>query len=225
MKIPKVFHFIWVGGNPLPEEFNFYKQTWIDLHPEWEVKVWDESNIDFPIINYKEFLEAGIVLKADLLKLEILYNFGGVFVDFDFECYKNIEPLIEDLEIFSSGEKDGIIGNAIMGTIPQHPVFMKLIKAAPISIEANKDCGPNVKTGPIFMTETLTFDEIYVFSPFYFFPTPPGMASPPGRPDLFPHAYANHHWAGSWIGKEDKINWSQFLKEKTDWNKWYRDNK
>jgi len=108
-----------------------------------------------------------------------------------------------------------------MGATAKHPVFKKLINAAPKSIEENKDCGPNIKTGPVFMTKTLTFDEIHVFSPWYFFPTPPGIMSPPGQAHQYPHAYANHHWAGSWIGKEDKINWSEWIKEKSDWNDWH----
>jgi mannosyltransferase OCH1-like enzyme len=226
MKIPKIFHFIWIGGNPLPEEFKFYKQTWVDLHPGWKIIVWDESNIELPLFNQKEFEEGGIVLKVDLLKLEILYNYGGVFVDFDFEAYKNIEVLIEELDIFSAGEKDGIIGNAIMGAIPEHPIFKKLIEAVSTSINNNKECGPNVKTGPVFMTETLNFNEIYVFGPHLFFPTPPGIASPPGQSKIFPQAYANHHWAGSWIGKEDKTNWEEWVKEKEKWNdKWHKKNK
>jgi mannosyltransferase OCH1-like enzyme len=211
MKIPKIFHFIWIGPDPLPEEFKFYQQTWIDLHPNWDIIIWGNNDIP-PLINQKEFNEAGIVLKVDLLKLEILYKCGGVFVDSDFECYKNIEPLINNLEVFSAGEKEGIIGNAIMGSTPGNPIFKYLIEKAPQSIKENADFGPNVKTGPVFMTRTLNPEEITVFGPELFFPTPPGHPSKTGLSHEFPKAYANHHWAGSWIGKEDKKNWNKFVK-------------
>lgn len=230
IKIPKIFHRIWLSGgleNPMPDEFVYYGQTFIDLHPDWEYKLWTDKNIPVKKFINKELYESidGLVLKADIARFELLYMFGGVYADVDFEFYKNIEPIIKDLECFSAGEKDGIIGNAILGSTPAHKVFLKLINAAPESIKENEEYGPNIKTGPVFMTKTLSFDEIYTFSPFYFFPTPPGMASPPGEADKYPGAYANHHWAGSWIDIEDKIKWEQWYKDKHNWDNWFEKEK
>lgn len=219
MKIPKVFHQIWIGGNPIPPEFLYYRETWQKLHPEWEIRVWTDDNLPKDLIN-QDVIEnvEGIVLKVDLLKLEILYKFGGVFIDTDFECYKNIEPIIKDLDIFSAGEKAGIIGNAIMGATPNHPVFLKALKAMPKSIEENADFGPNIKTGPIFMTKTLSFDEIFVFSPHYFFPIPPTFKESINQSEKYPDAYAIHHFAGSWVGKEEKKGWDDWNeKNKDEW--------
>jgi mannosyltransferase OCH1-like enzyme len=219
MLIPKIFHQIWIGGNPLPSEFEFYRQTWKDLHPDWEFMVWTDDNLPDELINQQSFDEAeGIVCKVDLLKLEVIYKYGGIFIDSDFECYKNIEKLIENLDVFSAGEKEGIIGNAIMGATPKHPVFLKIINAAPQSIKENVEFGPNIKTGPIFMTKILNFSEIHVFGPAYFFPIPPTTKESIRQSDKYPGAYAIHHWAGSWVGKEEKKSWDDWSKEnRQDW--------
>ena len=153
---------------------------------------------------------------------QLRYLIENEFIDADFECYKNIEPLIENLEIFSAAEEAGLIGNAIMGGTPKHRVFKKILRAMPKSIKENADYGPNIKTGPVFMARTLTFDEIYVFSPHYFFPTKPGYRSERGLSELYPDAYANHHWAGSWVEVEERKNWaewSQKYKKRKTWDK------
>ena len=43
MRIPQVFHQIWVGPDPFPDELAAYRQTWIDHHPHWEHRLWTES--------------------------------------------------------------------------------------------------------------------------------------------------------------------------------------
>ena len=45
MRIPRIFHQIWVGPDPFPEEFAGYQETWIRHHPEWELRFWTEENL------------------------------------------------------------------------------------------------------------------------------------------------------------------------------------
>lgn len=215
LKIPKIFHRIWIGGNPLPDEFVFYGETWEEIHPDWEMKLWTDDNMPVDKFQNKELYETvdGVVFQSDIARLELLYLEGGVYIDTDFECYKNIEPIIKDLDVFSCGEKAGVIGNAILGSTPQNPVYKKLLDALPKSFEENKDYGPNIISGPVFMTRTLTFEEMYTFSPHYFFPTPPATSNPPGESDKYPDAYGCHHWARSWVDKEGIKNWNDWAKE------------
>jgi mannosyltransferase OCH1-like enzyme len=212
MKIPKIINFVWIGGNPLPEKFQYCIQTWKNLHPDWEINLVTDENIP-SLINQELFDSVpGIVLKADILKLELLYR-GSVVVDTDMECFKNIEPIIEDLEFFSCGEQTGVIGNAIMGATPKHPSVLKLIKALPASVDKNSDYGPNVISGPVYMTKMLSFDEVYTFGPEYFFPIPPGVKEEVGQSEKYPLAYGLHHFEGSWVDKEDKKNWEEWTEQ------------
>jgi mannosyltransferase OCH1-like enzyme len=207
MKIPKIFHRIWLGPDEIPLDFKYYGETFKKLHPDWEYRLWTDNNLPIEnFINKKLFKEIeGYVLKVDMARFEILRLFGGVYADTDFEFYKNIENLIENLDIFSAGEKKGIIGNAIFGSMPNHPLLTKILKAMPKSIIANEKYGPNIKTGPVFLTWLLGNDNLPVFGPELFFPAPAGYQTPAGKPEMFPDAYANHHWAASWVGLEEKV--------------------
>ena len=95
MLIPRIFHRIWVGPDPLPAEYARYGQTWLDHHPGWELRFWTDDN--FPDgLRRPEAQERlrSPVERANILRLEVVWRFGGVYVDTDFECRRSIEPLI-----------------------------------------------------------------------------------------------------------------------------------
>jgi mannosyltransferase OCH1-like enzyme len=207
MKIPQRFHSIWLGPNEIPLEFKYYIETFKKLHPNWDYHFWTDYTLPVNSFINKELFKKteGYVLKVDMARFEILRLFGGVYADTDFEFYKNIENLIENLDIFSAGEKKGIIGNAIFGSVPNHPLLTKILKAMPQSIVENEQYGPNIRTGPVFLTKLLKDDDLTVFGPELFFPAPAGHKTSAGKSEMFPNAYANHHWAASWVGIEEKI--------------------
>lgn len=206
--IPKTFHRIWLGPDEMPEEFIYYGKTFMEKHPNWIYKLWTDDNLPIDdFINKKFFKEVdGYVLKVDMARFEILNLFGGVYADCDFEFYRNIENLIHGLDIFSAGERKGIVGNAILGSIAKHPLLPKILKAMPQSIKENEQYGPNIKTGPVFLTKLLKNDELTVFGPELFFPAPAGVQLPRDLGDMYPEAYAMHHWAASWVKLEEKVS-------------------
>ena len=44
--IPKVIHYCWFGGNPLPYEVKKCIKSWEKMCPDYEIKQWNESNFD-----------------------------------------------------------------------------------------------------------------------------------------------------------------------------------
>ena len=44
--IPKIIHWCWFGGNPVPEDVQNYVATWEKCCSDWDIIRWDESNFD-----------------------------------------------------------------------------------------------------------------------------------------------------------------------------------
>ncbi|MGE0009494.1 MAG: glycosyltransferase family 32 protein [Candidatus Babeliales bacterium] len=137
--IPKVIHQIWLGSRP-PEELKKLQKTWIDLHPDWDFKVWTEADLEaFDLINKESFKNAvNYGEKANIWRYEILYRFGGLYVDVDFECLKPFDLLhhwcdfytgIHELKWISGHEKGDKLTccNALIGSRPGHPILKALI--------------------------------------------------------------------------------------------------
>ena len=45
--IPKIIHYCWIGGAPLPELAKKCIESWKKCCPDYEIKEWNESNYDF----------------------------------------------------------------------------------------------------------------------------------------------------------------------------------
>ena len=50
--IPKIIHYCWFGGNPLPELAKKCIASWKIYCPDYEIKEWNESNFDLNCYDY-----------------------------------------------------------------------------------------------------------------------------------------------------------------------------
>ena len=187
--IPRIFHHIWVGSDPLPEEFEKYRQTWIRHHPEWEFRLWTDENLppDFERREPYELLRLPAE-RADVIRLELLYRLGGVYTDLDFECLRPIDPLLADVDFFTAYRKARRPNNALIGSVPGHPILAHAIREIrPLTTYGllNKE-----GTGPLFWRRILSdYPEVKIFEPPVFYPLTGAEIE---------EAYAVHHQARTW---------------------------
>lgn len=94
--IPKVIHYCWFGKKPLPDKNKRWMESWIKFCPDYEIKLWNEDNYDITKIPYmKEAYEKkkwGFV--PDYARLDIVYQYGGLYFDTDVELIGNIDDLL-----------------------------------------------------------------------------------------------------------------------------------
>jgi mannosyltransferase OCH1-like enzyme len=172
--IPKILHFIWVGQNQIPEAYIYYIQSWLFNHKDWKYYFWDDSNIP-KLFNQDLYDNADFYAqKADILRYEILYNYGGVYVDCDFLCLKSIDELIENIYGFSAYESAEYVAIGIMGFKKGDLFLKKIIQYIDYNILINKDKSIPNQTGPVFFTKMCNLfikdDKKYkLFSPLYFY--------------------------------------------------------
>ena len=95
--IPKIIHYCWFGGNPLPEDAKKYIESWRKYCPGYEIKEWNESNFDINCCDYvREAYEAKKwAFVSDYARFYILYQYGGLYFDTDVEM---IRPLFSILQ-------------------------------------------------------------------------------------------------------------------------------
>ena len=96
--IPKVIHYIWLGGKELPPIAEKSIRSWKKYCPGYEIKRWDESNLDLNKYQFvKDALEAKkYAFASDVLRTDILYNHGGIYFDVDVELLKPIDDLLNN---------------------------------------------------------------------------------------------------------------------------------
>ncbi|MFI7636905.1 glycosyltransferase [Nonomuraea sp. NPDC049400] len=90
-----------------------------------------------------------------MLRYELLWQYGGLYVDADFECLRPITPLLDGVACFAARESDGRrIANGLMGATRRHPFVGQLIRGLPASAQAHRGKRPAISTGPAYLTGT-----------------------------------------------------------------------
>lgn len=93
--IPKKIHYVWVGGKK-PEEVVENINKWKEYCPNYEVIEWNEQNYDMNTVPYlKEAYESKLYgYVPDYLRLDVIYKYGGIYLDTDIELKKTLDELL-----------------------------------------------------------------------------------------------------------------------------------
>ena len=115
--IPKKLHYIWLGGNPLPEIALKCMESWKKFCPDYEIVVWDESNLNLDINTYcREAYDAKkFAFCSDVLRYDVLYKHGGVYLDIDVEFVKPIDDMLNNHIFLGFESPEFVAPGLIMG--------------------------------------------------------------------------------------------------------------
>lgn len=209
--IPSTIHRVWLD-DPMPTEFEEYGRRWRELHPGWEVIDWRRSS-DLPnLVNQDHFDRARELCpkdwkryQSDLLRLELLWQYGGVYVDTDVEPLKPLDDLVNGLPTGAfaswSPNKAGntrLLTQFILGSTPGHPWVKACIDGIPDATRAYGDRPLAQMIGPHHVTRVWRDrpEDVTVFEPYVFGPQSNRDRDRGRKPDLS-RAYAWHRWANS----------------------------
>lgn len=95
--IPKIIHFFWFGNNPKGEKEQRCIESWKRYCPNYEIKEWNESNVDLDIIPFvrQAYDAKKYAFVSDVLRLWAVYTYGGIYFDTDVELIKPYDDLLD----------------------------------------------------------------------------------------------------------------------------------
>jgi mannosyltransferase OCH1-like enzyme len=210
-RIPTIIHQIWLGS-PVPEELKKFQESWHQFHPTWQYRLWtDKDIVTFGFENLMYIRKStSYAERSDMMRYEILYRYGGVYVDMDQECLRSFDILhqIFDFYIGIQPLDTGVIhcGTGVIGSIAGHPLLRAVIDGMAASWQRWTDkqaiCE---RTGPLFFTQifmaTIHQEEYRTVAlpTYYFYPL--GSQEYECKRDQWKEngAFAVHHWAKTWL--------------------------
>lgn len=179
--IPKIIHQIWVGSKEIPKLNSLYMDTCKNM-PGWHYRIWGNDDItikNFPI-TYKYIQkvidigeEYNVMSKkyaqiADLMRLEILYQNGGVYIDSTAECLQNLDCLLDDKNykfVLSNEDPCGLkctnfdgdyyISNSFIASTKKNNVLRKILSKNNLNKIDLFSTRVNFETGPYFLGRTI----------------------------------------------------------------------
>jgi mannosyltransferase OCH1-like enzyme len=142
-RIPKVVHQVynmWSDG-PIPHDWEMDRKSCMDLNPDYKFELWDKDSArELIATKYAWFLETFDnyrypIQRADSIRYFILLEYGGIYLDMDVGCARNLDPLLKYPAFMSAAPTIGVT-NSIMGAMPGHPYFAQMVDSL-ISYDIN----------------------------------------------------------------------------------------
>lgn len=185
----------------MPAHLEQYGETWKEHHPGWKHVLWTDDDLPH-LVNDRVWRDAEQIaphnvgqLRADVVRYELLLQFGGVWVDCDLECMRPLDVLIRDVDCFAGWEKQAQwVGNSILGSVPGHPFMRALVGGLAANVRRRIGARPAVMSGPQYVTRMYRgyAKQVTVFAEATFYPY--GFAELDRQGESFPDSYTAHHW-------------------------------
>lgn len=122
--IPKIIHYCWFGGKPIPKLESRCMDSWKRILPDYKVMRWDETTFDvesnpFTSAAYKARKFAFV---ADYVRLYALKQYGGIYLDTDIEVVKPFDNLLH-YEAFGGFETPQIMQTGVLAMTSENVIF------------------------------------------------------------------------------------------------------
>ncbi|WP_299554761.1 glycosyltransferase [Seonamhaeicola sp.] len=220
--IPKIIHYCWFGGNPLPALAVKCIDSWKKFLPEYEIIEWNESN--FPIESFRFAKEAldhkKFAFISDVCRLYALKKHGGVYMDTDVEVLKPLDDFLNKAA-FSGFENDDFVPTGIMASVKDGIWVEELLKYYDNRPFVKENGELDIVSNTYIITAMMkekgfimnnSFQEIDGYVTFY----PNDYFCPKsyktGKIELTKNSYCIHHFSKSWVPLRKK--WRNILKMK-----------
>ena len=210
-KIPKILHQIWLGS-PLPDKYKKWQHILQVMHPDWEYKLWTDKDIEqLKLVNtahYKASRNYGE--RSDIARYEILYKYGGVYIDIDIEFVRPLTYLHERYDFYAAFEPLWShtytclsIGNALIASVPGHPVLAECIQQITQSVLPVKTLNEQLRivaqTGPILFTRACYKHRATIKKSGIILPSELFYPLDSKKVTFEPSRFCLHHWTHSWL--------------------------
>lgn len=128
-KIPRIIHYVWMGGKEKPKNIVKCMNTWKKLS-NFEIIEWNESNFD---IESNDFVKEAYKNKkwafvSDYVRAWAIYNYGGIYFDTDILLIdpENFEKLLDN-SAFVGYESKQLPFTAVFGAVKGHSFIKKML--------------------------------------------------------------------------------------------------
>lgn len=225
VSMSKLIHRIWLGDK-IPDKFEGYANKWRELNPEHELITWTEREIfdqnwinqsvledlKEKVVNPRADRIAYYTYVADVLCYELLYEYGGWYINCDLDPVRSLKVLNNDPKIPAFAMEDDVYAvNMAMYCPPGHPMFSRILEIIPERYFSIENAPMNHATGVGLISQArkeyngeVTLFGRNVFNPIHFSEIPLG-SHPDTNIEIPGETVAVHLWHHRKVRRKNEI--------------------
>jgi hypothetical protein len=135
MSIPKTIHQIWLGEKRIPKHIKEYMSEIRLSHRDYDYRLWTHVNVPEMPVELKAIYDSldHPAMKSDLLRIYVLYLYGGVYLDVDYKLLTHLDDLNcfnekDAYVVYPLGDKIDNINNSILISSAKGNLISELLK-------------------------------------------------------------------------------------------------
>jgi mannosyltransferase OCH1-like enzyme len=213
-KIPKIIHYCWFGAKPISELELRCIESWKKFLPNYQLMFWNENtfNLDKYHFAKQAYDKKYYAFVSDVVRVHVLAEYGGIYLDTDYEVFADFEKLLYNQEVILGFENKTLIGTAMMASIARHKIFIDFIEYYKVLsfISNNYDLQITANTSILskilkqydinFNGKEQIISNIHVYPREYFFP----KKLKGGKFIITERTKAIHYFEASWLTNRQK---------------------
>ena len=219
MSIPKIIHYCWFGRNSKPELALKCIQSWKKYCPDYLIKECNEDNFDIhsaPLYVQKAYEHKKWAFVTDYVRLKVVYDYGGIYLDTDVELLRPFDALIKNRAFMGCEGTDWVNTGLGFGAEAGFPVLYKNMTIYENIVPIDEHGAFSSSPSPYYTTNMLKemgvvfpIDQITELSS--------GLVLYPNKYfnpydwknkklSISPCTYSIHHYSGSWMTNTQKLS-------------------
>lgn len=212
MRIPKTIHTFWFSDNPLPQKYKECLESWRLFCPDYEIRIWNLSSYDAGDCRF--FWEAIDAEKwafaSDFARVDVIYRFGGIYMDLDVELIKPLDDLLYNDAYMSFESLDRVECGSGLGATPHNHILGEIRDEYMCIPFVKNDGSFDQTTCPVRYSSIMnkhglkpngSFQDVEGIT-VYPFESLTAKSYSTGRVYKTELTYSIHHHEGSWLNKE-----------------------
>lgn len=213
--IPKIIHYCWFGGAPLPELAIRCIDSWRNYFPDYEIKEWNENNFDLDSCSYvkEAYHKRKWAFVSDYARFWIIYHYGGLYFDTDVEIIKPMNNIIDRGSFFGMEPTGNVNPGLGFAAYPEMELYKEILTFYEKLHFINQDGTLNDQTVVKYITDILlkhgfilknkmqTVCGITIYPSEYFCP----QNYETGVISLNENTVSIHHYTASWHSSLENI--------------------
>lgn len=154
--IPKKIHSFWFSGDKKPELYEKCIKSWQKNCPDYDIIEWNADNYDTDknLFMKQAMKEKKWAAVSDYARLDVIYQYGGIYMDMDFELIKNLDNVIHNKAFFAFDPLNFIEMGAAFGAVSKMIIIKHMLNRYEQIPFLKDDGGYNLIPQPQHMLST-----------------------------------------------------------------------